>query len=824
MFIVRKHNLVEIAVGGALAMATSQGFAQSTASQYEDKLVEVVVTSHALLSIDGLIQAEQAAKSRSSITADYLLTQQPGQSVIQSLNLLPGVNFTNSDAFGSSGGDIRMRSFDGARISLMLDGVQLNDTGNYAIYTNQQVDPEIIDHVTVNLGTTDVDSPTASATGGTINIVTRKPSKTFRVQGTFAGGSDNYKRAFGSIDTGAFGPLGTTAFLTVSYQDYDKFKGPGDLQKTQFNAKVYQDIGDDSFVAVAAHYNRNRNAFYRNLTLANIAAGGYGLDNDPSCTRVAGVNGTVQNEATSATGFTALCTNYYNVRINPSNTGNVRAESSLALTQALRLTLDASYQYVLANGGGISIVPESDLRLRGASAATGTDINGDGDTLDRVAVYSPNNTNTNRYSVSSTLLWNLTATDLIAAGYTRDYGRHRQTGQYARLDAQGNPTNIFGGLEGTPIKSADGFDLRGRDRFSIAELDQASLSYIGHWLDRQLAVNLGVRAPFFHRDLNQYCYTQLTFAPASAPGQSGPGNAYCTSEAPTATATPNVVTFAGNGATTFLRPFTGTKDYDKVLPNIGISLTPGGGPNMVYVSYAEGMSDPRTDNLYSVQILNVRPETTRSYEAGYRFQAPSLTASAAVWKTKFNNRIVTSFDPDQGISVDRNVGTVDIYGFDGELGWKTTDALSLYVSTSYNHSQVKDNLQFNSTLFLPTSGKRLVETPDWTIASRVQYRLGPVTAGLQGKYVGRRFATDVNDQQTPAYFVADLDVRYSFDLFALKDCGLQANVSNLFDRTYLGSIATSRFNAVTIGAATGQAPAYAVAAPRTFLVSLSIKF
>ncbi len=50
-----------------------------------------------------------------------------------------------------------------------LTAFSLNDTGNYAIYIGEYMDAAIVDHVTVNTGTTDVDSPTASATGGTIN-------------------------------------------------------------------------------------------------------------------------------------------------------------------------------------------------------------------------------------------------------------------------------------------------------------------------------------------------------------------------------------------------------------------------------------------------------------------------------------------------------------------------------------------------------------------------------------------------------------------------------------------------------------------------------
>src|SRR3546814_8091949 len=76
----------------------------------------------------------------------------------------------------SNGGGFTIRGFGADRISQTLDGLPLNDSGNYALYTNQQVDPEILEQVSVNLGVTDVDSPTASAVGGTINIRTRVPS------------------------------------------------------------------------------------------------------------------------------------------------------------------------------------------------------------------------------------------------------------------------------------------------------------------------------------------------------------------------------------------------------------------------------------------------------------------------------------------------------------------------------------------------------------------------------------------------------------------------------------------------------------------------
>ena len=47
----------------------------------------------------------------------------------------------------------------GANIAEMVDGVPLNDAGNYAIYAGELVDPEVISNVNVITGSTDVDSP-----------------------------------------------------------------------------------------------------------------------------------------------------------------------------------------------------------------------------------------------------------------------------------------------------------------------------------------------------------------------------------------------------------------------------------------------------------------------------------------------------------------------------------------------------------------------------------------------------------------------------------------------------------------------------------------
>src|SRR4029434_9489359 len=121
--------------------------------------------------------------------------------------------------------------------------------------------------------------------------------------------------------------------------------------------------------------------------------------------------------------------------------------------------------------------------------------------------------------------------------YTWDRAQHRQTAQWGDIIGDGPVENEFAGREGERIYAADGDIIRSRDRYSVAELNQVALEYRGLFLDDKFTATVGVRAPFFKRELNQYCYT-----PDGGTGNSGAINAgggtLCTSRSPNA-ALPN---------------------------------------------------------------------------------------------------------------------------------------------------------------------------------------------------------------------------------------------------------------------------------------------
>jgi iron complex outermembrane receptor protein len=836
-----KWSFVSVCLlGGGLAQ---NAFAQSTGSEaIEEDIAEVVVSATRVRNI-GLMSEQTAAKSRVSLSGEYLQTQMSGQSVFQSLNQIPGVNFTNSDPFGTSGGNLRIRGFDGSRISVTFDGVPLNDSGNYALFTNQMLDSELIDRVDVNLGTTDVDSPTASATGGTVAYRTRRPTEEFSGQATLAMGDHDYRRAFLRLDSGAFGPWDTKSFFAASYQAYDKFKGPGDLQKKQVNLGLRQDFENGNFVTLMGHWNQNRNDFYRTTSAANYALFGRDYDNLDVCTRDPANAGTVDNEnATLVPSTPALpsgdnplnpssCSNYYGVRINPSDTGNIRMQSLWHLGENLRLTFDPSWQYTLANGGGTTTLAEtrnptsSDTRVLGASTtATGVDLNGDGELLDTVRFYTPNTTNTKRWGATTSLIWDLNEDNRMRFAFTWDRARHRQTGMWGPMNATGTPEDVFAGRQGERVYAADGEIIRSRDRFSIAELMQYALEYRGQFMEDKVTATVGLRAPFFERELNQYCYT-----PNGGSGSSGTigvrGGTLCTARAPLSTLANGNVTFAPpanpmSPAVEFIAPYSETVKFDDLLPNAGLTFTPWES-HMFYLSYAEGLSAPRTDNLYSVardpvtlEVVRPTPESemTKSIDLGWRLNHPTTIASFAVYNIDYQNRIVSTFNADLGYSEDRNVGDVAIQGFDAQVGHRFFDDLfTATLSAAYNDSELEGSLDPN------LNGKQLVETPEWTYAARMELRATEdLRFALQGKYVGDRYATDNNDEVAPAYTVVDLDAAYTFKIPGIESAEVQLNITNLFDEEYFGNISSG-----TGGTSVGF---YSIGAPRTATATLKFNF
>lgn len=838
-----KYLLATSVVGLSAAVASTPAFAQSTGSVEFEEGTTIVVTGQRAQDVGG-VEVPNTPKAKQELNEEIIRRQRPGQTVNDIVNLVPGVSFQNNDPWGSSGGSFTIRGFADDRISQTLDGLPLNDSGNYALYTNQQVDPEVLESVSVNLGATDVDSPTASAVGGTINIRTRQPSDFFKITSTMTFGdiiadgrirSRPYMRGFLMIDTGDITGIGTKAFASASYTRYDNpFNNYGVVEKQQYNGRIWQDIGvNGDFVAVAGHYNQNRNNFFGSLPLRRDPAlqpgSGFGnrfpLNGDERfydinfpCTvdaPTAGVRDTDNN-----------CGAEFDRRYNPSNTGNIRGSSRFTLADGLILTVDPSYQYVKANGGGDEELLEQRCYFDAANGNEctttpnggpgltgfldtgagrqyfyGRDLNGDGDTLDEVTGNDPSQTRTKRYGVIANLAYEINQDHTVRIAYTYDDANHRQTGQTSVALLNGEIADVF--PINNPLLTADGFELNKRNRQSYATLHQVSGEYRGTFADTFTAI-LGVRAPFFTRELNQNCYTVAANGDLACLG----GGRNAAFEA----AFPYVVNANAQTVSGAALPTSRTYNYDDILPNVGFVWELG--EASVFGNYAKGLSVPGTDVLYdslyfpdTFASARPAPETTDSFDLGARFTSGRVQGQIAGYYTKYENRLATSYDPILDQTITRNLGRVDKYGVDASVAFAPNRNMLFYVFGSINESEIKANVQdgtdaAGNPIFLQTAGKNESGAPLWSVGGRAQFNFGPVEFGIQAKHTGKRFVNDENLPRDPqgfigetigfpasvdGYTLVDLDIRWTIAETPFgDDVALQFNVTNLFDELYVG--------------------------------------
>lgn len=852
-------------------------FAQSTGSIDFDQ--EIVVTAQSSEAGVAGIVAPDTSKAKAVLTQEFIARQTPGQSINDTINQLPGVSFQNNDPFGSAGGKLYIRGFDNTRISETFDGIPLNDSGNYALFSNQQLDPELIEQVNVSLGSTDVDSPTAAASGSTVNYRSRTPGKDFGAKLVGSAGDFAFFRLFGMVDTGELTSWGTRAFFAASHAENDNvFNNRGRIDKQQYNAKIYQPIGDNGdFVSISGHYNQNRNNFFGSVPiridnpLTTVVPNRFPVTKDERFYTIA----RCQTNSVARAGLADAangCGSTFDERYNPSNTGNIRIASRFTLKEGLVLTVDPSYQYVKANGGGTVVAQEGRRDVNPAGGAAncqttpnsvtvscqtgyiggtpffGRDLNGDGDILDTVRILAPSQTQTRRYGVIASLRYDINDHHTIRIAYSLDHARHRQTGETGRLQPNGVPFDVF--PVNSPLADVNGNILEKRDRLSYAILNQIAGEYRGEFFNEALTVNIGIRAPFFRRNLNNFCATSSPAGFVECFGTNAAGLAAFVANNPTVT--------IGSGASASTAPLQGPQQrilkYHKILPNLGLTYDLDQ-RSTIFANYSKGLQVPGTDSLYNsfyfapgTPQAQPKPETTDNFDFGVRYRSGNLVAQFTGWYTKYNNRLASAYDPVLDRSIFRNLGTVNKYGVDGSISYKVLPQVQLYVFGSALKSKIKDDLLItelnNGTqIFSPTAGKRESGAPVYTLGGRIQGQIGPLDLGIQAKRTGERFINDSNlpvftgatstkifEATAPAYTLVDFDARLSLEFIGLnKKTYFQFNVTNLFDKLYVGSFdggnQAPTFNAAT-GAITGYtAPIFVqIGPPRTFLGSFVIGF
>jgi len=852
------------------AMLPSAVFAQSTGTTtFENQTI--VITGNRIKDVGG-VKVTDSTKARSVLTQEFIARQQPGQSIDDIINYLPGVSFQSNGPYGDAGGTLTIHGFDSSRISQTFDGVPMNDSGNYALFSQEQLDPELISEVNVSVGSTDLDSPTASATGGTVNYVLRDPTDQMhaRVQGSL--GSFAFHRFFGVFDTGAFTPFGTKAFVAASDQrDHNPFDSSAKIHKIQLNGKVYQPLGGDNFVSVNAFYVRNRGQRFNDVTLATFPTSSTHTSLKPPPCTIAKAPPVSGKKDTADPKCGLASAGYFGYGFNPANIFRLHLNSRFTLAPGLILTVEPNYEHTEANGGSAVIATEGTTTVKVGSVTSppifgfiggkpifgGVDLNGDGDTLDTVTVDAPSNTVTRRYGVIANLIYRFSDTQQFRINYTLDHARLRQTGEVALLGPDGRPTQFFpahhGGLE-----DATGDPIEKRNRLSYSILNQVSGQYRGEFMDDRLVLDVGLRLPFFSRKLHNFCVSE----------SGGSGFVDCFNDPASQAAF--LAIHAHDAAGPDQPPQARNFKYNRVLPSAGLTFRVAPSTQL-FANFSEGLQVPSTDALYDAFAFepdtdkaSPKPELSKNFEGGIRYNSSKVKAQLSGWYTSFSNRIEDSLtedpqNPGQFISVFTNLGDVHKYGMDASVAFAPNRHWTLYAFGSWMHSKILEDVVsgkcsasdvsfgnpaggltpctvVGQPIIFQTAGKQESGSPTYTLGGRVQGNFGPLEVGAQAKLTGPRFVNDQNTgvfsfpkppapnveifpAKTPEYTVVDLDARFTLEPLGLnKQSFFQLNIHNLFDKFYVsgfsGTINNSAFRSQFVF----------VGAPRSITGTLNIAY
>jgi iron complex outermembrane receptor protein len=221
---------------------------------------------------------------------------------------------------------------------------------------------------------------------------------------------------------------------------------------------------------------------------------------------------------------------------------------------------------------------------------------------------------------------------------------------------------------------------------------------------------------------------------------------------------------------------------------------------------------------------NLKPETSTTYEAGWRFHQGGVATSLTAYHVAFKNRLVGI---QQGAAIIgnptvlANVGRVQSNGIEATLSLSPARNFQWFNSLSYNDSKYRDDFIDNGTL-VAVSGKQTVDTPKVIASSRLSYDNGSYFGHLGANYLSKRYYTYLNDNAVDGQTLWDLSLGYrQKGSGVVSQYHVQLSISNLFNKEYVSAIGTNGFVTSDPG---GLAQTLQLGAPRTAYLTFGAKF
>jgi iron complex outermembrane receptor protein len=764
----------------------------------------------------GYMIEEDATKTRSTVTRDAVDKQAPSANPYQLIEMLPGVTQFSYDNYGMNGGNIHIRGFNSDHLGLTIEGVPINDSGNYALYPQEYIDADNIGSISIAQGSPDLDSPHIGAIGGVINMYMIDPPKTMGGVISNSFGTDNANREFIRLNTGDLGN-GFRAFISYSHFGDNHWNQIGEDERHNVEFKGVWDISAGNTARLSILYNNSDSAFYPDFSKSQLASNtAYYQNFLPSSffstsTAAGGINQSANNAA-----------NYIAFHKNPFQNLIVSAPSNFTFTPDLTYDVIPYLWYGYGNGGGTTTLTDGSAFYQGNLKITGMNwgstINATGD---KFLIYSPSNTETERPGIINKLNYTL-GDHKFVLGYWLEDALQIQTGPLSRVNSDGTISNDYGDTNNLTLPST-----------AVCTLNHAANGMAAGTVVACPTGDLQKRDAYTHTITNEIFGGDVWTLNNQWTLEYGAKQVFVT----------RLVT---NDMPYDPSPRLWLHD-DAFLPQAGLRWRPDD-KNQFFASVNTTFHSVPNYNLWNAYSLTtgvrtptniIAPERGISFEIGHRYQGELFATSVSGFLARVNNYQISTNAPDPAgsnsfVSVTIDAGDVLVYGVDWEVGTRRWNDFRPYVAGEFLHTEQLDNLQTTNTAngvaYLATKGKELPIAPNYQFAFGVDYDNGHLIGNLQYKLYGPQYSTLLNDEGIPAFGRLNGMIGYRFpDYWWAKAPTIQLNLANLLNQRQLVGVyaVTNNANAATAiggGAIAGNAPYYYPGQGFSLLATLKTAF
>lgn len=224
--------------------------------------------------------------------------------------------------------------------------------------------------------------------------------------------------------------------------------------------------------------------------------------------------------------------------------------------------------------------------------------------------------------------------------------------------------------------------------------------------------------------------------------------------------------------------------------------------NDFYASFSIANREPNRNN-YTEAGPNEQPVSERLYdtEIGYRYRSPRVSLGANLYYMKYKDQLIltgkiseigellTSNIPDsyrRGIELMAGVKIVDQLRWDGNLTLSQNRILNF---TEQDVDVYDANWEWIDAQSNDLGTTDIAYSPQVVANSIFTLTLGAFETALTSSYVGKQYIdnTSSDDRSLPAYFVNNLQARYTLELPKMKSIEFQVQVNNLLNHQYVSN-------------------------------------